>query len=204
MAVFALLTQRLPPVMRRSQVRRGFLHPTVERKITKTIPPKRSCDTEEVRCFLVYYARAHKKNDVWNEGYLKWFAKKQSTLHRLDGKRVTEEVMCVFESKQRVKQIAVDFDSEQEYLLERFKITLEEEITLEEVERVFAHQGALRPHRLAQRMSSLDPLPSKGVGYDLLLKMGWKEGEGLGKTGTGMREPVPVRMRASTSGLGSV
>uniref|UniRef100_A0A7S0EIA3 G-patch domain-containing protein n=1 Tax=Hanusia phi TaxID=3032 RepID=A0A7S0EIA3_9CRYP len=44
---------------------------------------------------------------------------------------------------------------------------------------------------------------AESKGSDLLRKMGWKEGEGLGKSGTGTKDPVTVVMRAERAGLGS-
>ncbi|CAG01868.1 unnamed protein product, partial [Tetraodon nigroviridis] len=40
-------------------------------------------------------------------------------------------------------------------------------------------------------------------GRKMLEKMGWKKGEGLGKEGTGMKDPIELKIRASQSGLGS-
>jgi len=34
------------------------------------------------------------------------------------------------------------------------------------------------------------PVPEENVGHKLLSKMGWKEGDSLGKTNTGILEPV--------------
>nr|XP_020448224.1 angiogenic factor with G patch and FHA domains 1 isoform X2 [Monopterus albus] len=40
-------------------------------------------------------------------------------------------------------------------------------------------------------------------GRKMLEKMGWKKGEGLGKEGTGMKDPIELKIRKSQSGLGS-
>ncbi|XP_029357018.1 angiogenic factor with G patch and FHA domains 1 isoform X1 [Echeneis naucrates] len=40
-------------------------------------------------------------------------------------------------------------------------------------------------------------------GRKMLEKMGWKKGEGLGKEGTGMKDPIDVKIRKSQSGLGA-
>ncbi|XP_044764789.1 G patch domain-containing protein 11 [Coccinella septempunctata] len=39
-------------------------------------------------------------------------------------------------------------------------------------------------------------------GFKLLEKMGFKQGEGLGKSGAGLREPINIVVRQGTSGLG--
>ncbi|XP_062271517.1 angiogenic factor with G patch and FHA domains 1 isoform X1 [Scomber scombrus] len=41
-------------------------------------------------------------------------------------------------------------------------------------------------------------------GRKMLEKMGWKKGEGLGKEGTGMKNPIELKIRKSQSGLGTV
>ncbi|XP_034440745.1 angiogenic factor with G patch and FHA domains 1 isoform X4 [Hippoglossus hippoglossus] len=40
-------------------------------------------------------------------------------------------------------------------------------------------------------------------GRKMLEKMGWKKGEGLGKGGTGMKNPIELKIRKSQSGLGA-
>ncbi|XP_006784586.1 angiogenic factor with G patch and FHA domains 1 isoform X1 [Neolamprologus brichardi] len=40
-------------------------------------------------------------------------------------------------------------------------------------------------------------------GRKMLEKMGWKKGEGLGKMGTGMKDPIQLKIRKSQSGLGA-
>ncbi|KAM8867269.1 angiogenic factor with G patch and FHA domains 1 [Synchiropus picturatus] len=40
-------------------------------------------------------------------------------------------------------------------------------------------------------------------GRKMLEKMGWKKGEGLGKEGSGMRDPIQLKIRKSQSGLGA-
>ncbi|XP_073790877.1 angiogenic factor with G patch and FHA domains 1 isoform X3 [Danio rerio] len=40
-------------------------------------------------------------------------------------------------------------------------------------------------------------------GRQMLEKMGWKRGEGLGKDGAGMKDPIQLHMRKAQSGLGS-
>ncbi|XP_041635412.1 angiogenic factor with G patch and FHA domains 1 isoform X2 [Cheilinus undulatus] len=40
-------------------------------------------------------------------------------------------------------------------------------------------------------------------GRKMLEKMGWKKGEGLGKEGTGIKDPIELKIRKSQSGLGA-
>lgn len=47
------------------------------------------------------------------------------------------------------------------------------------------------------------PISAENVGRQMLEKMGWSEGEGLGREGTGRREPVIVEVRDSLRGLGT-
>lgn len=46
-------------------------------------------------------------------------------------------------------------------------------------------------------------LDKGNIGLKMLEKMGWKEGEGLGKSKSGIVEPIKATMRAGRSGLGS-
>eukprot|EP00048_Salpingoeca_helianthica_P006000 m.94121 g.94121 ORF g.94121 m.94121 type:complete len:151 (+) comp13842_c3_seq1:78-530(+) len=51
--------------------------------------------------------------------------------------------------------------------------------------------------------SHLDrPLASSNVGFQLLIKMGWKAGAGLGREAQGRVEPVPFIEKKETMGLG--
>lgn len=40
-------------------------------------------------------------------------------------------------------------------------------------------------------------------GRKMLEKMGWKKGEGLGKEGMGMKDPIELKIRTAQAGLGS-
>ena len=46
-------------------------------------------------------------------------------------------------------------------------------------------------------------IPTDNLGHKMLAKMGWKSGEGLGKTSSGITEPVNVGVRDKNAGLGS-
>ncbi|XP_049733457.1 SURP and G-patch domain-containing protein 2 [Elephas maximus indicus] len=46
-------------------------------------------------------------------------------------------------------------------------------------------------------------LTEKNVGFQMLQKMGWKEGHGLGSCGSGIREPVSVGTASEGEGLGA-
>ncbi|CAL1533800.1 unnamed protein product [Lymnaea stagnalis] len=60
-------------------------------------------------------------------------------------------------------------------------------------------------HREDERPASVQsPITAENKGHKLLAKMGWKEGEGLGKANSGIAEPINVEMRLNRSaGLGS-
>ncbi len=45
-----------------------------------------------------------------------------------------------------------------------------------------------------------DPLSSDNIGHQMLLRMGWKPGQGLGLYGDGIREPVTISFRAPQLG----
>ncbi|XP_052278410.1 angiogenic factor with G patch and FHA domains 1-like isoform X4 [Dreissena polymorpha] len=48
------------------------------------------------------------------------------------------------------------------------------------------------------------PISNDNIGHKLLAKMGWKEGESLGKDNSGIQEPINVTLRANqNAGLGS-
>ncbi|XP_054939389.1 SURP and G-patch domain-containing protein 2-like [Physeter macrocephalus] len=46
-------------------------------------------------------------------------------------------------------------------------------------------------------------LTDKNLGFQMLQKMGWKEGHGLGSCGKGIREPVSVGTASEGEGLGA-
>jgi len=45
-------------------------------------------------------------------------------------------------------------------------------------------------------------LDQSNIGNKMLQKMGWKQGSGLGKTGSGIVDPIKVQQRAKGAGLG--
>lgn len=46
------------------------------------------------------------------------------------------------------------------------------------------------------------PLPQEHKGFQLLSRMGWKAGEGLGRASSGQVEPVPMLGNAGRLGIG--
>eukprot|EP00039_Didymoeca_costata_P018110 m.332158 g.332158 ORF g.332158 m.332158 type:complete len:268 (-) comp16889_c0_seq1:1011-1814(-) len=46
------------------------------------------------------------------------------------------------------------------------------------------------------------PISSSNKGFAMLVKMGFKVGEGLGKDGSGRQEPVPIHVKQGKQGLG--
>ncbi|XP_060089121.1 SURP and G-patch domain-containing protein 2-like [Heteronotia binoei] len=45
-------------------------------------------------------------------------------------------------------------------------------------------------------------LTQKNIGFQMLKKMGWQEGHGLGSQGDGIREPIKVGSTSAGEGLG--
>lgn len=62
------------------------------------------------------------------------------------------------------------------------------------------------PTALFQKPKALDfaqqKLTDKNLGFQMLQKMGWQEGHGLGSCGEGIREPVSVYAGAGQWALG--
>lgn len=53
-----------------------------------------------------------------------------------------------------------------------------------------------------EMITERDKLPPKNKGYMMLLKMGWKENTGLGKTFKGIKEPISINVHDNQLGLG--
>lgn len=65
-------------------------------------------------------------------------------------------------------------------------------------------QGRGQRGRKASRPTpSADPLESSNKGFAMLERMGWKQGEGLGTSKDGMKEPLQAQQRYRRSGLGA-
>ena len=56
--------------------------------------------------------------------------------------------------------------------------------------------------RPVTRASVVKEIPSDNKGHKMLSKMGWKSGEGLGKSGTGIVNPVTINKLGCNEGLG--
>ncbi|XP_026282872.1 angiogenic factor with G patch and FHA domains 1 isoform X2 [Frankliniella occidentalis] len=63
--------------------------------------------------------------------------------------------------------------------------------------------GSHNEHAKTEVASTTESIRSTNKGFKMLSKMGWKEGESLGKGGTGLTEPVLVTQRAEKAGLGA-
>lgn len=48
-----------------------------------------------------------------------------------------------------------------------------------------------------------NPISKESFGMRMLEKMGFKQGEGLGKDGNGIKEPVQIKMKSNKQGIGS-
>ena len=46
------------------------------------------------------------------------------------------------------------------------------------------------------------PMAKNSFGLRMLEKMGYKEGEGLGKNGDGIKEPIPIKLKSNKQGIG--
>ncbi|XP_030748152.1 angiogenic factor with G patch and FHA domains 1 isoform X2 [Sitophilus oryzae] len=63
--------------------------------------------------------------------------------------------------------------------------------------------GSQNPYEKTQTASLEEAIPSENKGFKLLSKMGWKEGEALGKDGSGAVEPIKLSSNVGTSGIGA-
>ncbi|KAF8931148.1 G patch domain-containing protein 8, partial [Dissophora ornata] len=63
-----------------------------------------------------------------------------------------------------------------------------------------AHDDDTDVHVVAADMDT--HIPPSNVGYQLLLKMGWKAGTGLGQTATGRTAPIPIERKQDVLGIG--
>ncbi|XP_066157416.1 angiogenic factor with G patch and FHA domains 1 isoform X2 [Euwallacea fornicatus] len=65
--------------------------------------------------------------------------------------------------------------------------------------------GSQNPYEKTESASLEGSIPSQNKGFKLLAKMGWKEGQSLGKDGTtGVKEPIKVTSNVGTAGIGAV
>ncbi|KAJ8924356.1 hypothetical protein NQ315_007152 [Exocentrus adspersus] len=62
--------------------------------------------------------------------------------------------------------------------------------------------GSQNPHEKTQVALLDESIPAENKGFKLLSKMGWKEGQSLGKDGTGMLEPIQLVSNKGTAGIG--
>lgn len=63
--------------------------------------------------------------------------------------------------------------------------------------------GSQNPHEKTQTASLTESIASNNKGFKLLSKMGWKEGQALGKDNQGRLEPIELLSNPGTSGMGS-
>ncbi|GJQ80172.1 hypothetical protein Trydic_g23749 [Trypoxylus dichotomus] len=63
--------------------------------------------------------------------------------------------------------------------------------------------GSQNEHEKTQVASVEQSISSENKGFKLLAKMGWTEGQSLGKEGTGLLEPIKPVSNLGTSGIGS-
>lgn len=63
--------------------------------------------------------------------------------------------------------------------------------------------GSQNPYEKTQAASLDESISSENKGFKLLSKMGWKEGESLGKDNSGTLEPIKLTTNTGTSGIGA-
>ncbi|CAH1164656.1 unnamed protein product [Phaedon cochleariae] len=63
--------------------------------------------------------------------------------------------------------------------------------------------GSQNPHEKTQTASIDESINKENKGFKMLEKMGWKQGESLGKDGEGLLEPVKLVSNEGKSGVGS-
>ena len=63
--------------------------------------------------------------------------------------------------------------------------------------------GSDNPYEKTQVASTNESIASTNKGFKMLAKMGWKDGDGLGKEGKGRVEPVKAEERPERQGLGA-
>ncbi|KAL1401842.1 hypothetical protein pipiens_006348 [Culex pipiens pipiens] len=64
-------------------------------------------------------------------------------------------------------------------------------------------KGSTNEHAKAQVASVDQHIPAENKGFRMLAKLGWSEGQTLGRNEDGLREPIPMVANVGTSGLGS-
>lgn len=62
-----------------------------------------------------------------------------------------------------------------------------------------AYENSLKP---VEKASVHKEISENNIGHKMLAKMGWKSGEGLGKTQQGIAQPIGVQVHAKSKGLG--
>ncbi|XP_050293475.1 angiogenic factor with G patch and FHA domains 1 isoform X2 [Anthonomus grandis grandis] len=63
--------------------------------------------------------------------------------------------------------------------------------------------GSQNPYEKTQAASVNESISAENKGFKLLSKMGWKEGDSLGKDNTGLKQPIPLVSNVGTSGIGA-
>ncbi|XP_065088140.1 angiogenic factor with G patch and FHA domains 1 isoform X2 [Ochlerotatus camptorhynchus] len=64
-------------------------------------------------------------------------------------------------------------------------------------------KGSSNEHAKTQAASVNQQISSENKGFKMLSKLGWSEGQSLGKNDQGLKEPIPMTTNVGTSGLGS-
>jgi hypothetical protein len=101
-------------------------------------------------------------------------------------------------------------EEEEDYMSEKFLKELEkqqaEESGRSKVSRKRKQPEQPKPQRVVQKETLekglATPIPESNIGFKLLASMGYKKGTSLGKTNTGLVEPLAVKIREGRVGLG--
>ncbi|XP_053684862.1 angiogenic factor with G patch and FHA domains 1 isoform X1 [Sabethes cyaneus] len=116
---------------------------------------------------------------------------------RYDANRITEPVS----HKEGLKRL------QKMYGLENEKYIEPTEVNLADYKDRAAHRrktkGSSNEHAKTQVASVEQHIGSENKGFKMLSKLGWSEGQALGKKEEGLLEPIPLLTNVGTSGLGS-
>lgn len=117
------------------------------------------------------------------------------------------------EAEKVVYPAVIDRKAEMRVMKKKYGLRGEDEriSTNEDIEKKYGDRakkrrkefGSDNPYEKTETASLDKAIEKSNKGFKMLSKMGWKEGDGLGSTVEGRKEPVKVEMRNERAGLGS-